>query len=105
MARPKSSNPRSEQLLMRLTEGQMRVLEAVAHLEGQTPNTYARGLLETHLKALEQHPRVRADIENRKRYEAEKSQTVVLHRQDRHGGSPAEAGVQGDRDASTAGDQ
>lgn len=69
MPKPKSSDPRKAQVLLRLTDTEARVLEAVAHLEGVTASTYAYGLVSRHLSSLANDPHVRADLANREAYD------------------------------------
>lgn len=78
MPKPKAADPRVVQVLLRLTTRHGRVLDAVAHLEGTTANLYARDLLEAHLKVVDRHPRVQADLDNRSGYEAEKATTTPI---------------------------
>lgn len=54
------------------------MLRAIAHLEGVTPSTYAHQLLAGHLERLRRHPRVAADLANRRAYAAESSDVVPL---------------------------
>lgn len=68
MPRPKASEPRDRQLLLRLTARQLEVLEAVAHLERTTPNAYAHEVLVEHLAAMATNHRVQADLSNRAAY-------------------------------------
>ncbi len=78
MGREKTAQPRSAQLLIRITSREMNVLESVAHLEKTTPNAYARRLLESHLLVVAAHPRVQRDLANRAAYEAEEATTTPL---------------------------
>jgi hypothetical protein len=70
--------PRDQQLLVRLNASDHNVLRAIAHLEGMTPNAYAHQLLTGHLARLRSHPRVIADLANRRAYAAESSHVVPL---------------------------
>lgn len=78
MARPKATDPRSAQLLIRLTAGDMNVLESIAHLERTTPNAYARRLLENHLMAIAAHPHVQRDLANRGSYQSQQAAATPL---------------------------
>jgi hypothetical protein len=78
MGRARVAEPRSEQLLVRLTAAEMEVLEAIAHLERVTPNQYARELLQHHVATLAQQPHVKADLANRAAYDAELASTATL---------------------------
>ncbi len=49
MPKSRSLEPRTEQLLLRLSPRHMAILEAVAFLAGGTPNAYVYDLLEAHL--------------------------------------------------------
>jgi len=68
MGRARSAEPRDAQLLLRLTQAQMRALEAVAYLEGATGNTYAYDLLRNHLEVVAQDPLVATAIATREQY-------------------------------------
>lgn len=80
MARPRSKDPRIKQLLLRMTERQMEILESVAHLERTTPNGYAHQVLIEHLGAMAKNPRVQADIKNRTAYECDNADTAPIRR-------------------------
>ena len=69
LPRPRSTDPRSEQVLLRLTMSELRVLQAVAHLDGSTASGYARGLVVAHLQVVSQDELVKADLANREAYE------------------------------------
>jgi hypothetical protein len=78
VGRSRVVEPRTEQLLVRLTAAEMEILEAIAHLERVTPNQYARGLLQHHLAALAHQPHVAADLANRRAYEADTAATTSM---------------------------
>ncbi len=78
MPRRPPGEPRDQQLLVRLSATDHDVLRAIAHLEGMTPNAYAHQLLAGHLTRLRSHPRVLADLANRRAYTAESSDVVPL---------------------------
>lgn len=78
MARQKSDNPRTEQLLLRLTARQMEMLESIAHLARATPNHYAHQLLVNHLAALSKDPHVQRDLANRASFDATSASTTPL---------------------------
>jgi hypothetical protein len=78
MPRPRVSEPRDQQLLLRLTARQLEVLESVAHLERTKPNTYAHQVLVEHLASMAQNPRVQADLENRAAYDADAAAATPL---------------------------
>jgi len=82
MPRPHATEPRDEQLLIRLTTRHLRVLQAVAHLEGaKSPNAYAHQLLVDHLEAMEKNRRVQADLKNRDAYDADAKKATPLRGQ------------------------
>lgn len=69
MPRPKASEPRDQQVMLRLTKREVEVLEAVAHLERSRPNTYVHQLIVQHLASMTNNPRVQADLANRAAYD------------------------------------
>jgi hypothetical protein len=71
MPRPRATEPRDQQVLVRLTARELGVLEAVAHLERTKPNLYVREILVEHLVAMVRNPRVQADLANRAAYDAD----------------------------------
>lgn len=95
MPRRPSGEPRDHQLLVRLSASDQDVLRAIAHLEGVTPSTYAHQLLAGHLARLRRHPRVAADLANRRAYAAESSDVVPL-------GGPGSSSRTADGSASAA---
>lgn len=78
MPRPKASEPRDQQLLLRLTARQLEVLESVAHLERTRPNAYAHQLLVEHLASMISNPHVQADLANRAEYDRQGSSATPL---------------------------
>lgn len=78
MPRPKADEPRDQQLLLRMTVQQVRVLESVAHLEHTKPNAYAHQVLVEHLASMAKNPRVEADLANRAAYDADTASTAQL---------------------------
>jgi hypothetical protein len=74
----KAADPRSEQLLLRLTKAEMEVLESIAHLERVTPNAYAYALLSAHIARLRTQPHVAADLTTRRSYAAQRAETAAL---------------------------
>ncbi len=70
MPRPRSVDPKTEPVLIRLTSAEHEVLEAVAHLEHCTPTAFVRSVVtaELHRRAEDRH--VKADILNRREYSA-----------------------------------
>lgn len=94
MPRPKSTEPRDQQLLLRVTTRQMDVLEAIAHLEHTTPNSYAHQVLVEHLAKVVKNPRVQADLNNRAAYAAETATTTPIRgRRSRKDGRSAAGGA------------
>jgi hypothetical protein len=78
MPRPRAAEPRSEQLMLRLTPSQLQVLEAAAHLAGSTPNRYAYDLLSGHLGQLVKDDLIRAALANRAAWRQRQAQVVAL---------------------------
>ncbi len=70
MARTKVPNPRSKQVLLRLTEDDYEILDAAAHLDRSTVNAYLYALIRDHVGALGSNEHVLRDLENRRAYKA-----------------------------------
>lgn len=81
MPRPRSSNPRIHQLLLRLTADEWDVLTALAHLnEAKSANDFAYLMLQRRLKQASNDPLVQADIANRRAFSARATEDVIpLH--------------------------
>lgn len=77
MPRPRSKNPKINQILVRVTDEEQDILVAVAHLEGVTVNALVRRLVEAEVRRMEQDPAVVADRRNRSEYRSKKDQGVV----------------------------
>lgn len=60
-----SEHKRSQQLLVRLTESELEVLEAASHLHHMTTSAYTYELLRAHLSALSSDEFVQRDLANR----------------------------------------
>lgn len=77
MPRPRSADPKTEPVLIRLTTAEHEVLEAVAHLEHCTPTAFVRSLVtaELHRRAEDRH--VKADIRNRREYSASRGGPIT----------------------------
>jgi hypothetical protein len=79
MPRQRATEPRDEQLLIRITARQLRVLQSVAHLESaKSPNAYAHRLLVDHLESMEKNRRVQADLKNRDAYDTDAKTATPL---------------------------
>lgn len=78
MSKKTAKEPRSRQLLLRLTEADGEVLDAAGHLHGQTANAYAYGLLTGHVERLRKDPYVLRDLANRRGFEQASQHTVLL---------------------------
>lgn len=78
MPRQKASEPRDQQLMLRLTERQLEVLESVAHLARSRPNAYVHQLLVEHLASMMNNPRVQADLANRAAYDGDATAATPL---------------------------
>lgn len=83
MPRPKAEEPRDCPLLIRITAQQRTVLEAVAHLEGATPNAYAHQVLIEHLASVVSNKHVQVDIANRRSYEATATEATPIRKRAR----------------------
>lgn len=82
MPRPRATEPREEQLLIRITARELRILRSVAHLEGdKSPNAYAYRLLAGHLESMARNHRVQTDLKNRDAYDADAKKATPLQRQ------------------------
>ena len=60
---------RSQQLLVRITEAELRVLESASHLNGVSTSKYAYELLRAHLSVLAADEFVRRDLANRAEFD------------------------------------
>ena len=78
MPRPKSTSPRTEQILLRVTADEFEVLDAVGHLERQSVNAYVYGLIQSHVRSLRSNKFVNADLDNRRRYQTGSAQATQL---------------------------
>jgi hypothetical protein len=78
MPRQKATEPRDQQLLLRLTARQLEVLESVAHLDRSRPNAYVHQLLVQHLASMMNNPRVQADLANRSAYDDDTTTATPL---------------------------
>ena len=72
------SERRNHQLLLRFTDEEFEVLEAAAHLNRATPNTYAYELLTVHLARLATDEFVQTDLRNRRQFEQRQAATLPL---------------------------
>jgi len=78
---PKRVEPgdrRSHQLLLRLTGDEFDVLDAAAHLNRVTPNSYAYDLLRTHIERLATDEFIKNDLQNRQEFAQAQASTVPL---------------------------
>jgi hypothetical protein len=64
----KALGPRKEQILLRMTEEQHALLDAIAYLEETTPAGYVYSLLSDHLVAQTTDPSVRRVVDERVTY-------------------------------------
>lgn len=94
MPRPRTQEPRDQQLLLRLTARQLKVLESVAHLERTKPNAYAHQVLVEHLASMANNTRVQADLTNRASYDADAVAASPLRER---GEGAAKVAVEGNR--------
>lgn len=80
---PRSVSPgerRTNQLLVRITDGEFEVLQAASHLRGLSPNAYAHELLRSHLSRLESDEFVQKDVANRRAFARSQSSVSPLTR-------------------------
>ncbi len=80
MPRRPAAKLRDRQLLLRLTSGELDLLQSIAHLDRKKPNGYAYDVLVTHLEGLRSNPRVQADMENRAAYGADRASSTPIRR-------------------------
>ena len=79
MGRPRAEDPRSNQLILRLTDGQVEILNAIAYLEGTTANQYAFEQIISHLVSLsETSAHVQREIANRRDYQSQNASVSKL---------------------------
>lgn len=78
MPRQKATEPRDQQLMLRLTARQLEVLQSVAHLDRSRPNAYVHQLLVQHLASMLNNPRVRSDLANRAAYDRDATAATPL---------------------------
>ena len=76
LPRPRAAEPRTKEVLFRLTARHHKILQSLAHLEGVTANELAHRVLLQRLEHAEQDPLVEADLLNREAY-AERRQGKV----------------------------
>lgn len=84
--RPKSNNPRDQQLLVRVTTVERRVLVAAAALEQVTVNTFVRGLVVAALHHLEDDPLIKRQLALLEEHAARRGNPVVPIGQSKHMG-------------------
>jgi hypothetical protein len=90
--------PRSQQLLIRVTADELEVLESAAHLHRQTPASYSYALIQSHVARLRSDPFIARDLQNRLAFRDSLASTVVLptrsHEHSSAGGQQARAAPQ-----------
>lgn len=92
MPRARSEEPRSRQVLMRLTESEHAVLAAMAYLEGVTPTELASERIVGFLEVAAKSDRVERVVRERREHEAEREgrlATLAAERGKRSGPGPA----------------
>ena len=72
--------PRRHQLLIRLTDRELDVLNSAAHLNRTTANSYAYDLLRAHVAVLEGDPHVARDLANVADFAFQVGKTIKLER-------------------------
>jgi len=71
-------DPRTQQLLIRLTADELEVLESAAHLNRQTPASYAYALIQSHIASLRSDSFITRDLQNRRNFAESLASTIVL---------------------------
>lgn len=78
MPRKAAGGPRNQQLLIRVTVGELEVLESAAHLNRQTPASYSYALIQHHIALLRSDPFIARDLQNRHAFADALASTIVL---------------------------
>ena len=68
MPRPRGVDPKTEQVLIRLTAAEQEILDSVAHLERCTPSAFVRAVVTAELRRRAEDRHVKVDIKNRREY-------------------------------------
>jgi hypothetical protein len=76
--RKAANEPRTQQLLIRVTTNELEVLESAAHLNHQTPASYAYALIQAHISALRSDPFIARDLQNRHAFTESLAPTISL---------------------------
>jgi hypothetical protein len=71
-------DPRTQQLLIRLTSDELEVLESAAHLNRQTPASYSYALIQSHVASLRSDPFIARDLQNRREFANSLASAVPL---------------------------
>jgi hypothetical protein len=71
-------DPRSQQLLIRVTADELELLESAAHLNRQTPASYSYALIQSHIASLRSDPFIARDLQNRQAFADALASTIVL---------------------------
>ena len=77
MPRPRSLDPRTEPVLIRLTAAEQEILESVAHLDRCTPSAFVRSVVTAELRRRAEGRHVKADIKNRREYAAARGRPIT----------------------------
>jgi hypothetical protein len=77
VGRPRDAEQKIEQVQVRLTVREQRIMEAVAHLEGTTVAAWARSIVVEAVERAADDPHVLADLENRQAYRSARDGSVV----------------------------
>jgi hypothetical protein len=78
MPRKVVGEPRSQQLLIRVTADELEVLESAAHLNRQTPASYTYALIQGHIAALRSNQFIARDLQNRRAFADSLASIVAL---------------------------
>jgi hypothetical protein len=71
-------DPRTQQLLIRLTTDELEVLESAAHLNHQTPASYSYALIQNHIASLRSDAFIARDLQNRRDFANSLASAVPL---------------------------
>lgn len=77
MGRKPAQPQRARQVLIRLTDAESEILDALAHLEGTTVASLLYRLAQAEATRATEDPHVTAHVDNKRAYEAKRSTEVV----------------------------
>lgn len=91
MPRQKATSPRSEQLLIRVTEEELDILDAAGFLDRLTANSYVYQLIQAHVAALRSNPAVMNAVRLRADYDASKGKALTIERREGPADNPLDS--------------